>query len=889
MSGRLEPGEVLGRYRVEYPVGEGGMATVLQVRHVVLGTVHALKVLHVQSPGLRERLLAEGRAQARLQHPHVVAVTDVLDVGGAPALLMELIDGGTLADVVAAAPVPLELALRLFGEVVSGVAAAHAQGLVHRDLKPANVLLALPEDGDLEDDFGDVLDGGGPELWRRATAKVTDFGLAKMVDAGLAGAADTRAVRTEAGVAMGTPAYMAPEQIRDARGVDHRADIFSLGALLYALLVGRSPFAAPDRFAVLTNVTSGRYPDLAALRPDAPTRLLELVAACLQVDPSRRVDSAETVLREVAAIRQALPAESSPGPVNAVVPGVVGGGSEATWDPAASTADDGPLESHGPRDSGVATSPAVSVAPKPEPSSRAVRGESRSATVAGLVVDESGRGHVVELVVVLTPGGAGVRSPADVDRDASVAAQLAVAAALGPQADRFGVRWAARGVGFVIHGTSLGLAIAVAARAALLGQPGPPGWAFTGGVDLDGRLVSVAGVPAKVRAAAAAGIGAVAVPVEDAASLRSVPDGVQVEGVWELSPFAERLLPSTRSGLPWRWLVLVVPVLVALLDASSAVDAWVRHPLLAAARGELAVEDVVLVAVPGGADLKTRRAEYPALITALAAGGAKAVGFDIALSTASEHDAAIAAAAAAVPELPVVLPVRLDGDVAVRPASEALLEAVALGVVEARQDAVFGHVRAIPAERVDAEGRRWWHLAVEVARAHVSARTEPTLNAGTLTVGVLQLPTFAGEVTLPPVGRVPRIDLDDVPAAAAEGRFVDKSVVVGVVDDVRDLHRTPAGVRAGAEIEAQAIETVLRQAGLRRVAVEWDALVALLVGVGMLGVARLTARWELSLVVPLGVGAVVLALGAAGIVVAPTPAVLAVVAAVWVLRAGERS
>ena len=876
MTDTLRPGARVDRYRVELPLGEGGMATVYRVRHEVLGTVHALKVLHVDAPRIRERLLSEGRAQASLTHENVVAVTDVLEVADAPALLMEFVDGGTLADVVSGTPLPIPLAMRLFRGVVAGVAAAHARGIIHRDLKPSNVLLALPDDDD--DDWHD-----GPPDWSRAIPKVTDFGLAKVVDDAL-NHADHAGHRTEAGIAMGTPAYMAPEQIRDARSVDHRADIFSLGAVLYALISGRSPFAGPDRFAVLSNVTSGRYPPLEHFRPRIPKELLDLVASCLAVEPHERLPSADVLLHRTDTLLDHLGEEGSTLPVP-----LRPDPSSTTWDPdhpapwvteqvpaAAPTA---PLTQRTPSRSSVTKT----LPPLTESA------ESTTASVSGLVVDREGRGHVVELVVVLTPGASGVRSPADVDRDASVAAQLAAAVALGPRSDEYGVRWAARGVGFTIHGTSLGLAIAIATRAALLGRPGPEGMAFTGGIDLDGRIVSVHGVPAKVRAAAQAGIHHIVVPTDDRDGLPDLP-GTTIEGAATFAPLAQRLLPVARTA-PWRIAILLLPVLLAIIDGTSAFDAWVHHPVLAATRGTIQVDDVVLVSVPYSPDLKARRADYPALFDTLADGGATGVFFDIALSADSPHDPAIAESIARVSArgMPVGVPVRLQSERPVRPGSEAIATAATLGVVEARQDSVFLHVRAIPSRLRDLDGNTWWHLAVWTAAAHIHARTPPTLVDHTLRIGPLRNPTFAEELTLPPVGRVPTIPLDQLPEAVENGRLQGKAVVVGVVGAPQDSHRTPAGVRSGAEIEAGVVQVILRQAGVRRVAPEWDALFAALLGLGTWGLGTLLRpRTWLASLVPAAGAVVFVALAAANRVLAPGPALLAIVLAAVLLRSEKR-
>jgi len=895
----LRPGSRVDRYRVELPLGEGGMATVYRVRHESLGTVHALKVLHINSPAIRERLLAEGRAQALLSHNNVVAVTDILEVDGAPALLMEFVDGGSLVDVVSGPPLGVGVVLGLFRGVVQGVAAAHAQGIVHRDLKPGNVLLSLydHEEDDYDYDYGDKPYSQATVDWSAATPKVTDFGLAKVADT-TPETAGTGTLRTAAGIAMGTPAFMAPEQIRDASGVDYRADLFALGALLYAMLTGRSPFLGPDRFAMLTNVTSGCYPSLSHLRPDAPDALVDLVDRCLATPPEARPQSADAILAEIEALLEQACQATVPPPAVHQAESLDGSN---TWDPEAvpgpgvaeqprQAADT--VQAHSPTPAAAAHPPAPSQlalteAPRSPDPPATVGSGSRSATVQGLVVDRDGRGHVVELVVVVTPGGEGVRNPTDVDRDASVAAQLAVAVALGPEADRHAVRWAARGAGFTIHGTSLGLAIAVATRAAFLGRPGPADQAFTGGLDLDGRVASVHGVPAKIRAAAAHGIARVAVPAADVEGLPKVP-GTLIEGVARFQPLAAKLLPVVRKRrVPWPVLALLLPILVAIVDGTSALDAWLHHPVLVLTRGRIAIEDVVLVRIPTGPDLRERRADYPALFDTLSAGGATSVFFDIALSAESPHDDDIAAAVQRSREagMSIAIPIRLSGERSVLPGSAAIAKAATLGVVEARQDAIFGHVRAVPVRRHDLNGGEWWHLAVHTAAAHIRARSAPALDGRTLVVGPLRNPTFAEELRLPPVDRVPHIALSEVVQAAEDGRLRGKAVVVGVTGAAPDLHRTPDGVRSGAEIEAGVIQVLLRQAGVHRVEPELDALFAALMAFGTWGLGVLSGRrrW-LAGVVPVAGLAIFVALAAANRVVAPGPALLGVAAAVFFLR-----
>jgi serine/threonine-protein kinase len=267
----LERGREIDRYRVEHELGSGGMATVYRVRHVRLGSVHALKVLKVGGRDLQERLVQEGRVQAQLRHPHIVAVTDVVDVDGAPGLVMDLVAGPPLDAWLREHRPGLGEALRLFDGIVSGVARAHREGLVHRDLKPGNVLL---EEGDTG-----------------LVAKVTDFGLAKIL-------ADTGSslTRTRSGVSVGTPQYMAPEQVRDASRVDQRADVFALGCILYELACGRSPFQQPDVLSTMNAVVAGDYAPPESLAPALPERVRAAIAGSLQVDRDKRIPDCATLL-----------------------------------------------------------------------------------------------------------------------------------------------------------------------------------------------------------------------------------------------------------------------------------------------------------------------------------------------------------------------------------------------------------------------------------------------------------------------------------------------------------------------------------------------------------------------------------------------------------------
>jgi serine/threonine-protein kinase len=243
-------------------------------------------MLHIQNESVRQRMLQEGRVQSGLRHPNIVAVTDIVDAHGSMGLVMELIDGPTLERWLASNQPTLEEAEFIFLSVLSGMERAHQEGLIHRDLKPGNVMMA-PVDG-------------------RYMPKVTDFGLAKA----LHGApAEYKATMT--GVMMGTPAYMAPEQIRDASGVDHRADIFSLGCMLYELVCGTVPFDQDDWVEVLGAIKKGLFISSRIRKPELPERIQLAIEGALQVQVSERIQS----VAELRAIATGGLSESRSGPV----------------------------------------------------------------------------------------------------------------------------------------------------------------------------------------------------------------------------------------------------------------------------------------------------------------------------------------------------------------------------------------------------------------------------------------------------------------------------------------------------------------------------------------------------------------------------------------------
>lgn len=268
----LETGAIHGGYRVDALIGQGSMGEVYRVTHIDRGTVHAMKYLALPSRKVRQRILREAQAQTRLSHPNVVSLFEVIEIDGDPALIMELVDGPSLDKWLASAKPSVAEAESMFRQIVAGVAHAHRKGLIHRDLKPANVLLARTKTG--------------------LVPKVADFGIAKIVDS----SGPLQAGLTRTGMSLGSPAYMAPEQIRDARAVDMAADSWSLGALLYELLLHQRAFQGTDVLELMNAAQEGRYIPPRQLKPDLPERFVRTIAGCLKIDRDDRFESCEEIL-----------------------------------------------------------------------------------------------------------------------------------------------------------------------------------------------------------------------------------------------------------------------------------------------------------------------------------------------------------------------------------------------------------------------------------------------------------------------------------------------------------------------------------------------------------------------------------------------------------------
>jgi serine/threonine-protein kinase len=251
------------RYRVERPLGRGGMARVDLARDLELDRLVAVKVLSEELAGdaeLRERFVREGRLAARLAHPNVVGVLDAGEVDGIPFIVMEYVDGETLADIVRReGALPWERAVGLAVQALAGLEHAHAAGLVHRDVKPGNLLLR--RDGQL---------------------KIGDFGIARAAE--LSGL-------TEAGTILGTAAYLAPEQAR-GEPVGPAADVYGLAAVLYELLTGRPPREVSS-LGELADAVEAPITPVRDLAPDVPGPVEEAVMSGLAARPDARPTAAE--------------------------------------------------------------------------------------------------------------------------------------------------------------------------------------------------------------------------------------------------------------------------------------------------------------------------------------------------------------------------------------------------------------------------------------------------------------------------------------------------------------------------------------------------------------------------------------------------------------------
>jgi eukaryotic-like serine/threonine-protein kinase len=274
-------GSTVGTYRITGVIGVGGMGTVYSAEHTLLGRPAAVKILlpeYSKDPAVVTRLFNEARATTASRHPGIIEIFDFgWHVDGTAYIVMEHLVGESLAARLRRGRMPLEQVFSIGRQIANALTAAHQNGIVHRDLKPDNVYL-VPD----------------PEVADRERVKLLDFGIAKLQHAGVD-------QQTRLGAVIGTPTYMAPEQCRGV-AIDHRADLYSLGCILFELLGGRPPFVGEGMGDVLGAHIHVPAPPIASLVPDVPPAVAALVDRLLLKDPAQRIQTAAEVTHQIDSI-----------------------------------------------------------------------------------------------------------------------------------------------------------------------------------------------------------------------------------------------------------------------------------------------------------------------------------------------------------------------------------------------------------------------------------------------------------------------------------------------------------------------------------------------------------------------------------------------------------
>jgi Tol biopolymer transport system component/tRNA A-37 threonylcarbamoyl transferase component Bud32 len=299
----METGARLGPYEILSPIGAGGMGEVYRAKDTRLGRDVAVKVLpaHMSSsPELRQRLDREARTISQLSHPHICTLHDVGHQNGTDYLVMELLEGETLADRLGRGPLPLEQALRIGVEIAGALDAAHRQGIVHRDLKPGNIMLT------------------------KSGVKLLDFGLAKLAAApnpvsqatSMPTALQESQPLTSRGTILGTFQYMAPEQL-EGKEADARSDIFAFGCVLYEMLTGHKAFTGKSQASLIGSIMTSEPAPISSIQPMTPPAVDRLVKGCLAKEPEHRWSTAHDVMLQLQWIAEGGSAAGLPAPVAA--------------------------------------------------------------------------------------------------------------------------------------------------------------------------------------------------------------------------------------------------------------------------------------------------------------------------------------------------------------------------------------------------------------------------------------------------------------------------------------------------------------------------------------------------------------------------------------------
>jgi eukaryotic-like serine/threonine-protein kinase len=296
------------RYKIGRFLGAGGMGAVYQAEHRLMDRVVALKIIHhdlSRHPRVVERFRQEVKAAARLSHPNIVTAFDAEQAGDVHFLVMEFVDGMSLSQLVAKkGPLDIPYACTFARQAARGLQHAFEAGMVHRDIKPHNLMLT-----------------------RKGQVKILDFGLARLAsetreELGLPIGVD-RPDLTRIGDVMGTPEFMAPEQITDASGADIRADIYSLGCTLYYLLTGKAPFTGATTLAVMLAKQNGTPRPIGQLRDDLPTDLVAAINKMMAKSPAQRLQTPAEVFKVLGAFLKPMPAPPTVAVVKPAAPLVV--------------------------------------------------------------------------------------------------------------------------------------------------------------------------------------------------------------------------------------------------------------------------------------------------------------------------------------------------------------------------------------------------------------------------------------------------------------------------------------------------------------------------------------------------------------------------------------
>lgn len=295
----LATGQLLKHFQLESVLGEGGMGVVYRAMDTQLCRPVAVKVLPftlTSDPDRKQRFLQEARAAARINHPAVAQIFYADEQDGITFIVMELVEGKTVRDLIEAGDLDLLGVVDVVIQAADGLSKAHDLGIIHRDIKPANLMVTA-----------------------EGHVKILDFGLAKLVEpapgvdaaSSLAKSIASQGQTTLPGVVMGTAAYMSPEQVRGV-AVDCRADIFSLGVLLFEMASGRSPFQRDNFMDSLHAIAFEQPPDLASIRSHLPDELQRIVSRCLRKRPEERYPDARILARDLRSLRRNTEAGLSP-------------------------------------------------------------------------------------------------------------------------------------------------------------------------------------------------------------------------------------------------------------------------------------------------------------------------------------------------------------------------------------------------------------------------------------------------------------------------------------------------------------------------------------------------------------------------------------------------